>query len=194
MVATPPARLPGFAATLVLGLGLGWLAANYRNPVAHAWSGGADRVGDYAVTTAPVSLDYNERTKIQAPQDALFFLDYRAARLLMTIPNYKQSNQGTQVLDGFAERDLAADFKLGDASPKPHFVMTAGSLGAKGAGWSPLFVFETVSRQVAAYRVQPLAVGTRSQPKFELLEVKSFAPADGLPVLPESGLGGSSGG
>ncbi len=181
-----PARLPGFAATLLLGLTLGWVAANYRHPAVHAWSGGADRVGDYAVTTAPISLDYNERTKIQAPQDALFFLDYRAARLVMSIPNFRQSVAGTQIIDGFAERDLVADFKLAESAPKPHFVMTAGSLGAKGAGWSPLFVFETVSRQVAVYRGQPMTVGTRSQPKFDLLEVRSFAPNESLPNLPDA--------
>ena len=190
MSLNPSARLPGFAATLLIGLGVGWLAANHRPSVARGWSGGADRIGDYAVTTAPVIMDYNERTKIQAAEDAVFFLDYRAARLVVTIPSYRQSNKGTQVLDNFVERDLAADFKLNDASPKPHFVMTAGSLGARGSGWSPLFVFETVSRQVAVYRVQPLSVGTRSQTKFELLEVKSFAPALPTPAPSEAGLGG----
>ena len=186
-----PCRLPGFAATLLLGIVGGWVAANHRIPTARAYSGGADRVGDYAVTTAPVMLEYNERTKIQAPQDALFFLDYRAARLVMTIPNYRQINGKTQLIDGFTGRDLVADFKLGESSPQPHFVMTAGALGAKGVGWAPLYVFETTSRQVAVYRVEQLAIGAKSKPKFELLEVQSFAPTDPLPTLPDAGLGGA---
>ena len=148
-------------------------------------------MGDYAVTTAPIMVEYNERTKIQAPQDALFFLDYRAARLVMTIPNYRQINSKTQLLDGFSERDLVADFKLGETSAQPHFVMTAGALGAKGIGWAPLYVFETTSRQVAVYRVEQMAIGTKSKPKFELLEVQSFAATDPLPDLPGGGPGGS---
>ena len=157
--------------------------------MARAFSGGADRVGDYAVTTAPVMLEYNERTKIQAPQDAIFFLDYRAARLVMSIPNYRQTGGKTQLIDGFAERDLVADFKLGESSPQPHFVMTSGALGARGIGWAPLYVFETTSRQVAVYKVEQLAVGSKSKPKFELLEVQTFAPTDPLPNLPENEAG-----
>ena len=177
MTAPRSRRLPGFAATLLLGLGLGWLAAGARGPTLKAVAGGSDRFGDYAVTTTTVAIDYDEGTKIQAPQEAVFFLDYRAARLLTTIPTLKQTPGGTQVFDGFAERDLAADFKLGEGSPRPHFVMTAGSYGAKGAKWTPLFVFETASRQVAAYRVTSQSVGKVIRPKFDLLEVKSFAPA-----------------
>ena len=182
----PSRRLPGFAATLLIGLTAGWLAGGFRSPVARAVSGGADRFGDYATTTATVTIDYDDSSKIQAPQDAVFFLDYRAARLLVTIPTLKQSTGGTQVIEGFAERDLVSDFKLGESSPKPHFVMTSGSYGAKGARWSPLFVFETVSRQVAVYRVQPQSVGNKTQPKFDLLEVKSFATNQPLPELPNA--------
>ena len=181
-------RLPGFAATLLLGLAVGWFAASHRAPVARAVAGGADRFGDYAVTTATINIDYDDSSKIQAPQEAVFFLDYRAARLLTTIPSLKQTPGGTQIIDGFAERDLAADFKLGESSPKPHFVMTSGSYGAKGARWAPLFVFETMSRQVAVYRVQSQSVGRVTQPKFDLLEVKSFGGATPLPELPGSGL------
>ncbi len=181
-----PRRLPGFAATLLVGLGVGWFAASVRAPAAKALSGGADRFGDYAVTTATIAMDYDEATKIQAPQEAIFFLDYRAARLLTTIPTLKQSMGGTQIIEGFAERDLASDFKLSDSSPKPHFVMTSGSYGAKGARWAPLFVFETISRQVAVYRVQSQSVGKVVQPKFDLLEVKSFAASPPLPDLPGS--------
>ncbi len=178
MIGSQPRRLPGFAATLLVGLGVGWFAANTRTPVARAWSGGADRSGDYAVTTATVAMEYNEQTKIQAPREAVFYLDFRAARLMATIPVLKQAMAGTQVIDGFAERDLLADFKLTEAGPKPHFVMTSASFGANGVPWSPLFVFETVSRQVAVYRVQSHSVGKVVQPKFDLLEVRSFAATE----------------
>ena len=179
MTAPRPPRLPGFVVPLLLGAGIAWFAAGARPP-GHglkAASGGSDRFGDYATTTATIALEYDESTKLQAPQEAVLYLDYRAARLLATIPTLKQTSTSTQVFDGFASRDLAADFKLGDSGPKPHFVMTAGSFGAKGARWAPLFVFETASRQVAAYRVQPQSVGKVVQPKFDLLEVKSFAAA-----------------
>ena len=183
----PNRRLPGFAATLLVGLAVGWGVANFRSPSVKAFSGGADRFGDYAVTTATIAMDFNERTKIQAAQEAVFFLDYRGARLLATIPMLKQSQTGTQIIDGFAERDLAADFKINEGGPVPHFVMTSGSFGANGANWSPLFVFETVSKQVAVYRVQPHSVGKTVQPKFDLLEVRSFATAPTLPDLPGGG-------
>lgn len=178
-------RLPGFAATLLIGLGAGWFAASSRVPTVRAtMGGGGDRYGDYAVLAAPVALDYDEQTKIQSPRDAVFFLDYRAARLLATIPTIKQTASGTQIIEGFAERDLAADFRLGESAAAPHFVMTAGSLGAKGTTWSPLFVFETGSRQVAVYRVQPLSSGKNSVPKFDLLEVRPYLGEPTLPELP----------
>ncbi len=178
MIGSPPRRLPGFAATLLVGLAVGWFAGNSRTPVAKAWSGGADRFGDYAAATATIATDYNERAKIQGSQEAVFFLDYRGGRLLATIPILKQSSSGTQIIEGFAERDLIADFKLNESAPKPHFVMTSASFGANGVPWAPLFVFETGSRQVAAYRVQSHSVGKVVQPKFDLLEVKSFAATE----------------
>lgn len=183
MTAPRSRRLPGFAATLLLGLGVGWLAAGARPPALKAFSGGADRFGDYAVTTTAIAMDYDESTKVQVPQEAVFFLDYRAGRLVATIPALKQTPTGTTVIDGFAERDLAADFKI-EPGPGYHFVMTSGSCGAKGGRWTPLFVFETTTRQVAAYRVESQTVGKFARPRFDLLEVKSFAPAPTLPELP----------
>lgn len=176
-------RLPGLATTLLIGLGIGWFAASSRTPTLHAMISGADRFNESVVLAAPIAQDYDERTKIQVPQDALFFLDYRAGRLLATIPALKQSASGTQVIEGFAERDLAADFRI-DGSLTPHFVMTAGSLGAKGTTWSPLFVFETVSRQVAVYRVQAQSSSKKSPAKFDLLEVRPYLGEPTLPDLP----------
>lgn len=166
--------------TLLVGLGLGWLGAGHRPPVLKAE--GSDRYGDYSLTTGTVSMQYNERTKVQSPQEALFFLDYRGAKLLATIPILRSSLAGSQILEGFVERDLAADFKLNlETGPAPHFLMTAGALGAYGSGYSPLFVFETTSKQVAVYRVQTQAIGTKSTPKFDMLQIKSYVA---LPQLP----------
>jgi hypothetical protein len=166
------------AVTLGIGLVLGWGLANHRPTVVKA--GGGDRYGDDALTSGPVAIQYNERTKIQAPQDALYYLDWRGGRLIATVPVQRQSAQGSQMIEGFVERDLKADFKLDDErGATPHFLMTPGSLGAYGEGWAPLYVFETSTKRVAVYKLQPQAIGSKS--KFELLEVRSFA---GLPALP----------
>jgi hypothetical protein len=171
-------RLPT-ALTLAIGILMGWALAGHRPSTVRA--GGGDRYGDDSLTTGPVALQYNERTRTQANQDALYFLDYKAARLVATIPAQRQSIQGTQIIDNFTDRDLIADFRLdAESGPRPHFLMTPGSLGAYGEGWAPLFVFESTSRQVAVYKLQVQA-GAVKTAKFELLELKSFAQ---LPALP----------
>ena len=176
----PQRRLPTVV-TLVVGLAIGWGLSSQRSPVAKA--GGSDRYGDYALATGPVAIQYNETTKTQATQDALYFLDYRAARLIATIPMERQSVKGSRLIEGFVDRDLMADFKIDtERGVNPHFLMTPGSLGAYGEGWSPLYVFETTTKQVAVYKLQIQAIGSKS--KFELLEIKSFAE---LPALPPNG-------
>ena len=177
---TRPSRSIPTAFTLVVGLVLGWGMATYRPTVVKATGG--DRYGDYSLTTGPISIQYNERSKIQAPQDAIYFLDYKGARLLAMVPIQRQSNSGSQVIDTFIERDLMADFKVdAERGVNPHFLMTPGSLGAYGEGWAPLFVFETTTKQVAVYKIQQQAVGTRATSRFELMEIKSYSA---LPPLP----------
>ena len=177
----PRRRIPT-AVTLTVGLALGWGLANHRPPAVKA--GGGDRYGDYSLTTGPVAVQYNERNKTQATQDALYFLDYRAARLIATVPVQRQSSRGSQMIEGFVERDLMADFKVDhDRGANPHFLMTPGSLGAYGEGWAPLYVFETTTKQVAVYKLQPQAVGPQVL-EFELLEIKSFAKLPALPPDP----------
>ena len=80
-----------------------------------------------------------------------------------------------------SSRDLAADFKLDlDTGPKPYFMMTPGSLGPVTAGWSPLYVIETTSNQLAVYRLHLQETsGKSSRPKFELVQLKSYAPSSG---------------
>jgi hypothetical protein len=166
---------------LLIGLGLGWGMANHQPPSVKAV--GADRYGDYALTSGPISLQYNEQNKVQAPIDALYFLDYKGARLIATVPVQRSSAAGSQMITQFVERDLITDFKIDvDRGVNPHFLMTNGSLGAYGEGWSPLFVFETTTKQVAVYKLSNLSLGARgSSSKIDLFEIKSYAAIPPLP-------------
>jgi hypothetical protein len=141
-------------------------------------AGGGDRSGQSILTSGPVSVRYDEGSKTQSPQDALYYLDYKAGKLLATIPTFRQSATSTRYLEPFAERDLVADFKIDiENGPRPQFLMTTGQIGTFGGGWAPLFVFESSTDQVAVYRIQHHTVGTQSQLKFELLERRPLNPS-----------------
>ena len=113
------------------------------------------------MATGPVMIRYDEGNKVQIPLEALYFLDYKGGRLIGTIPSIHQTVGARATSDAFAERDLVADFKLDlDNGPRPHFLMTTGSLGSYSAGWAPLYVFETTTNQLAVYRIQQQTVGT----------------------------------
>ncbi|WP_435009507.1 hypothetical protein P12x_000761 [Tundrisphaera lichenicola] len=173
-------RMPT-ALTLTLGIILGWTLATHKAPNARA--SGGDRYGDYSMATGPISVEYNNLTKTQSQKDAIYFLDYKAGKLLATVPVQRETMAGSQLLDNFIERDLVADFKIdADSRTTPHFLMTTGSLGAYADGSSPLFVFETTTKQVAAYKIQLQAIGTKASSRFVLMELKSFAS---LPTLPD---------
>ena len=171
-MSNPSRRMPT-ALSLTIGLVVGWGLANHRAPVAKAVGG--DRYGDYSLTAGPVETQYNERTKTQATQDALYFLDYKRGKLLGTVPVQRSSTTGAQMIDSFIERDLAADFKIDlERGVYPHFLMTPGSLGAYGEGLAPLYVFETTTRQVAVYKLSIQSMGVKASSKFELLEIRSY--------------------
>jgi hypothetical protein len=166
------------AMTLALGLALGWGLASPRLPGLRAQGG--DHSGETIVAAGPIATLYQAKQRVQVTQDALYYLDYKGGRLLAAVPSLRQTVAGTRVLDEFAERDLVSDFRIGPGVA-PHFLMTVGSLGASGDGWAPLFVFESATGQVAAYRVQAQMVGSSARPRFDLLELRSlartFAPA-----------------
>ncbi len=170
---------------LVAGILLGWFGAASRPAVLRAGAG--DRSGKSIVATGPVLLRYDDMTKSAIPLDAVYFLDYRGARLLATIPSYRQTGRTTHLIHGFAERDLVADFKL-DLYPgaDPQFLMTTGSIGQYSSGWAPLYVFETTTNQVAVYRLDTsIAAGTTAQSRFELVELQSYAKGEkGFPESP----------
>lgn len=137
---------------------------------------GGDRLGEMIMVTGPVMVRYDEATKAPIPLDALYILDYKGGRLLASLPTFRQSNVSTTIIESFAERDLAADFKLDlDRGPRPHFLMTTGSLGPYTAGWAPLYVIETTSRQLGVYRLQvQKTIGSSTRPKFELLQMRPY--------------------
>lgn len=163
------------ALLLIAGVGLGLVFAGSRPPRIQA--GGADRSGESVLTTGVISIQFDEGNKIQAPQEALYYLDYKAGKLMATIPTFRQTVNSTTYLEPFAERDLVADFQIDlDNGPRPKFLMTTGQLGTFGGGWAPLFVFETTTGRVGVYRVQQRSVGTRNQLQFELLEIRPIDP------------------
>ena len=160
---------------LLLGFGvaLGWCLASARPQVLRA--GGNDRSGESILMSGPVLVRYNEGAKVQIPQDALYYLDYKGGRLLAAVPSFRPGVGAPSYLGNFASRDLVADFKLDlDSGQRPHFLMTASSLGPLSDGGAPLFVFETTTNQVGIYRVQEQTFGTVSKPRFELVELRAI--------------------
>jgi hypothetical protein len=172
----------------VLGLGYlaGWMTSHVATPQLRA--GGGDRWGDSILTAGSISTQFHEGLKVQVTQDALYFLDYRGGRLLATVPNTIVTASAikptgtTKMLGEFAERDLAADFKIDPAvGPTPHFLMTPMSLGMSSglvAGVSPLCIVETTTSQVALYQVDQTNVGATSKIRIELKELKSMGKAE----------------
>jgi hypothetical protein len=164
------------AVALAAGVLLGWLLAGV--PGARLRAQGGDRSGGSAVATGPIMVRYDDRLKVPIVQDALYYLDYKGGRLVATVPTYQASTGDTRLIDTFAERDLVADFKLDlETGPRPHFMMTTGSIGGYSDGWAPLFVVETETNQVATYRVQQQSVGTNNRPGFELVDLRPIPPA-----------------
>jgi hypothetical protein len=163
------------ALALGLGLCMGLALASLRPTSLHAGAG--DRSGESIVATGPVLVRYDEAAKGPIALDGLYFLDYKGGRLLATVPAYQQTDTSSRVIESFSERDLVADFKLDLATgPRPRFLMTTGSLGPYNDGWAPLYVFETNTSQMAIYRMQvQLTIGKTSRPRFDLVEVRSYA-------------------
>jgi hypothetical protein len=169
----PRPRIPS-ALTLLAGLVLGWMLAHSPAPTLQAHGG--DRSGESILTAGPIMIRYNEGLKIQVPQDALYYLDYKTGRLLATIPTMQQSLGSTRMLDVFAERDLVADFKLDveNNGSRPHFLMTTGAMGTYSGGWAPLYIFESTTSQVAIYKIEQVTLGRSSQAKLELVEIRTL--------------------
>jgi hypothetical protein len=164
----------------IVGLFAGWSLSLFRPAPARAGAG--DRQGESVVTTGPVLVRYDKATESSIPLDAVYILDYKGGRLVASLPTFRQSAESTTIIESFVERDLAGDFKLDlDTGPSPHFMMTTGSLGPYMAGWAPLYVVETTSKQMGVYRIHiQETTGKSSRPKFELVQMKSYAEAKRL--------------
>ncbi len=165
---------------------MGWAAAAWRPAPLRAEAG--DRSGESIVATGPVFVQYDEGVKAPMALEAVYFLDYQAGRLLATIPTYRQLAKSTEIIEKFVERDLVADFKLElGRGPRPHFLMTTGSLGPYTAGWAPLYVFETTTYQVGVYRIHLQQSSAKaSRPRFELVEMVSYAKTGTTDANPQS--------
>lgn len=166
-------------AGLVVGLSLGWTLFREGSP--RLMATGGDRWADSILATGQLSLRYHDGLKVQVAQDAIYLLDYKTGRLMASVPSNQTTGTNSSILGPFAERDLVADFKI-QPGTAPHFLMTTGSLGGYDEGNSPLFVVETTTSQVAVYRVQFQIVGANHRPRFELVEMRSYArpPAVGV--------------
>jgi hypothetical protein len=171
---------------LALGVGVvvGWISSAIRATPMHASA--VDRAGECIVATGPVLMQYDDSTKAPIALEALYFLDYKGGRLLATVPTYRMAGAKMELIDGFAERDLAADFKLDlDGGSRPRFLMTTGTMGRYSAGWAPLYVFETTTSQVGVYRMQTSQTyGTAPSTQFELVDLRSYSKPSGRTGLP----------
>jgi hypothetical protein len=163
------------AVVLLVGLIAGWGLSLFKAQSLHASAG--DRCEKNIITTGPVLVRYDDATKSSIALDAVYILDWKVGRLIASIPTYRQSTSGITIIESFVERDLAADFKVDlDTGPAPRFMMTTGSLGPYTSGWAPLYVVETTSNQMGIYRIEiQQTSGKSSRPKFELVQLKSYA-------------------
>jgi hypothetical protein len=134
---------------------------------------GADRWDDRAVLSGPVLVEGNKQNMVMT-HDAIYYLNYHRGTLLASVPDYKISASGAQVLSQFAERDLVKDFAI-KAGASPHFLMTTAGLGLKSEGWAPLIVFETESGQVAVYKLDRQISAGSDAPRLSLVELRRDA-------------------
>ena len=165
---------------LAIGLAVGWTLSALRTPALRAQGG--DRSDESVLVTGPAYIKYNDGARIQVAQDAIYFLDYRAGKLMATVPSNQSTTDGTKIIDGFVERDLVSDFKIDlDTAASPHFLMTTCSsvspaTSSFGDGGSLLFVFETTTHQFAAYRVSQLNIGLKAERKLDLMQLGPYRP------------------
>ena len=163
---------------LALGLTVGVLVTSFARPPIVLAAGG-DRSGESILGSGPIDVGFHQGLKIEIATDAIYFLDWKAGKLLAAIPSIKQSGSTTKILGPVAERDLMTDFAI-EPGRTPHFLMTTGSLGTYDSSGARLFVVESNSRQLAVYSVQRQTTGSSSAPKFELLEKTNLGTGTGL--------------
>jgi hypothetical protein len=157
------------APTIALVIGGVFIASRPRPLIA----GGVGRSGESISATGTFAI-HQTPDKRQIPLDAIYWLDYRSAKLYATTPEVSKSTGAGKMISDLAIRDLVVDFKLAPGVA-PHFLMNTASLGALGGGTSALFVIETTTKQLAVYWSYPKTTGLNSKPEFELVQVRSYA-------------------
>jgi hypothetical protein len=160
----------GYAAALAAGVVLGGVFCGGRTSILCA--GGGDRPDAAIVATAPFATEVHSKSKTPITNDAVYYLNYSRGYLCAAVPMLTKTVGATRLLSDFAERDLLKDFAL-PRGVEPHFTMAVGHLGANGEGWAALYVFETTTGQVAAYRVEPLIRPGSSAPQIVLVEKRA---------------------
>lgn len=162
-------RMLGTIGATAIGLVIGLALSGGGEPIR---AGGSDRIDDSALAAARIATQQHPTLKTSSPQDVIYYLDYKAGRLLAAVPAYRQFGDRVTILGEFAHRDLVADFRL-PAGVTPHFLMTEAELGVSSPG-TALFVVETATRQIATYMAeQPFAGSTREHaPKLNLVELR----------------------
>jgi hypothetical protein len=138
------------------------------------------------VVSGPIAQVPHPASKALYPVDAVYYLDYRGARLLAAVPNTGSTlsdapSSSERLTTEFVERDLAADFQI-PPGVEPSFQMTVARMGFANGGWAPLYVFESATNQMACYRVKPEMAGTTNRTQIVLLERKTLGKS-GLPSL-----------
>ncbi len=176
-------------AALAIGIAVGWELSG-RTP-AFSSSQSSAVVGESKIIAGSIAIQPNPSLKTNDYQDAVYYLDYRAGRLIVTIPPSLQSTQPRRsmldrlslnkqehsnggrdpsFLDTRVERDLVKDFQIAPGT-SANFLMATGQAGDV---WSRLYVVETVSRKVATYRAEVRKVANAPHPRFDLLDIRGF--------------------
>lgn len=137
-----------------------------------------DRSG-YQVTSGPILMMPDPSSRVLYPVEAVYYLDYRGARLLAIIPtgsaptpspaNIPAATTSDRISTTCVGRDLAADFAI-PPGVEPRFLMTVARQGYGNGGWAPLFVIEASTNQAISYRVSAEMVGGASRSKFTILD------------------------
>lgn len=154
-----------------------------------------DRSG-YQVASGPILMVPDPGSRVLYPVEAVYYLDYRGARLMAMIPTgnasvptpatvspaMPDSAVRDRVNTACVARDLAADFAI-PAGVEPRFLMTVARQGFGNGGWAPLFVIEGSTNQAISYRVSSEMVGGVNRSKFVMLDridlgKVATAPAD----------------
>lgn len=160
---------------IALGLGAAIASAVAWWP-GRARAGSGGRSGESVSATGTIALQGTPDGK-QIPLEAIYWIDYRAAKLFVTAPKVSTTKSSVDLVGEVAVRDLIADFSL-PTGVVPRFAMCPASLGALGLGRSVLLVIETATKQLAVYSTEVRAEVIDDKPDFKLVQIRPYARFD----------------